>query len=243
VTARRPAGPLGRLRYRSATVAARQPPLTEETLALAVRELAAVDPDLRGIVERFGPPPMWDRPGGFATLVHIVLEQQVSLASAQAAFDRLCAALDEVTPERFLDLDDAQLLAIGFSRQKTRYVRSLAREVASGALDLDGLAELPDDDVHRALVTLTGIGPWTASIYLLMVLHRPDVWPATDIALATAVGEVKGLARRPDVEQMQTLAARWRPWRSVAARLFWHDYLSRRGRNAAGPGPAAGEIA
>ena len=211
-------------------------PLTEETLALAVGELAARDPDLRAIVERFGPPPMWDRPAGFATLVHIMLEQQVSLASAQAAFDRLCAAVDPLTPDGFLALDDTRLLAIGFSRQKTRYVRDLSQAVASGTLDLDGLARFSDADARDKLVALTGIGPWTASIYLLMVLRRPDVWPASDMALAAAVAEVKGLDRRPDPDLMEALAAPWRPWRSVAARLFWHDYLSRRGRGASGPG-------
>ena len=211
-------------------------PLTEETLALAVGELAARDPDLRAIVERFGPPPMWDRPAGFATLVHIMLEQQVSLASAQAAFDRLCAAVDPLTPDGFLALDDTRLLAIGFSRQKTRYVRDLSHAVASGALDLEGLARLSDADARDKLVALTGIGPWTASIYLLMVLRRPDVWPASDMALAAAVAEVRGLDRRPDADLLEALAAPWRPWRSVAARLFWHDYLSRRGRGASGPG-------
>ena len=211
-------------------------PLTEETLALAGGERAARDPDLAGIVERFGPPPMWDRPAGFATLVHIMLEQQVSLASAQAAFDRLCAAVDPLTPDGFLALDDTRLLAIGFSRQKTRYVRDLSHAVASGALDLEGLARLSDADARDKLVALTGIGPWTASIYLLMVLRRPDVWPASDMALAAAVAEVRGLDRRPDADLLEALAAPWRPWRSVAARLFWHDYLSRRGRGASGPG-------
>lgn len=208
-------------------------PLTEETLALAILELAARDPDLRGILERFGPPPMWDRPVGFATLVQIMLEQQVSLASAQATFGRLRAAA-ELTPDRFLEFDDAQLLAIGFNRQKTSYVRNLAREVRSGALDLEGLRRLSDDDVHRSLVAVNGIGPWTASIYLLMALRRPDVWPAADMALAAAIAAVKGLDRRPAVDQMPVLAEGWRPWRSVAARLFWHDYLSRRGRSAPG---------
>jgi DNA-3-methyladenine glycosylase II len=127
---------------------------------MAVRELAASDRDLGGIVDRFGPPPMWDRPAGFATLVHIVLEQQVSLASAQAAFDRLAEWLDELTPERFLTLGDSQLLAIGFSRQKARYVRDLAKAVSSGGIDLEGLAELSDADARRALESLTGVGPW-----------------------------------------------------------------------------------
>jgi len=203
-----------------------RPALTEETLALGVRKLAALDPELREIVERFGAPPMWDRPPGFATLVHIILEQQVSLASAQAAFDRLLGAVDELTPGRFLEFDDDRLLAIGFSRQKARYVRSLAQSIESGALDLDGLPELDDDDAYRALVALTGIGPWTASIYLLMALRRPDVWPAGDLALVTALARVKGLAVRPDGVQMEALGELWRPWRSVAARILWHDYLS-----------------
>jgi len=217
-------------------------PLTQETLAAAVRELAARDPDLAAIVERFGPPPLWDRPAGFPTLVYIVLEQQVSLASAQAAFARLCAAVNPLVPERFLELDDAQLLAIGFSRQKTRYARNLARAVAGGEMDLEGLASLADEDVVQSLVALPGIGPWTASIYLMEALLRPDVWPATDMALVAAVAEVKGLERRPDVDRMLALAEPWRPWRSVAARLFWHDYLSRRGRGAPGVASVAAPV-
>ena len=205
-------------------------PLTREGLLAAVDELAARDADLAGIVARHGPPPLWDREPGFPTLLHIVLEQQVSLASAQAAFDRLHAAADPLTPARFLELTDAELLAIGFSRQKARYGRALAEAIETGALDLDALAGLDDEAVHRALQAIPGIGPWTSTIYLLMVLGRPDVWPAGDIALAAAVGEVKGLGHRPDAVEMVELGAIWRPWRSVAARLFWHDYLARRGR-------------
>ena len=205
-------------------------PLTVGSLAVAVEELAARDADIAAIVARYGVPPLWDREPGFATLLHIVLEQQVSLASAQAAFDRLRAVADPLTPARFLDLTDAELLAIGFSRQKARYGRALAEAIRSGALDLDGLADLEDDAVHRTLQALPGIGPWTSTIYLLMVLGRPDTWPVGDIALAESVGEVKGLGHRPDVIEMAALGEAWRPWRSVAARLFWHDYLGRRGR-------------
>jgi DNA-3-methyladenine glycosylase II len=204
--------------------------LTDDALAAAVGELAARDADLAGIVARHGPPPLWDRAPGFPTLVHIVLEQQVSLASAQAAFDRLGAVTDPLTPSRFLQLSDAQLLAIGFSRQKARYGRALAEAIESGALDLESLETLDDDAVHRALQSVPGIGPWTSSVYLLMVLLRPDLWPVGDIALAASVGEVKGLGRRPDPTEMADLGEAWRPWRSVAARLFWHDYLARRGR-------------
>jgi DNA-3-methyladenine glycosylase II len=206
-------------------------PLNNASLTAAVDELAARDADLAGIVARFGPPPLWDREPGFATLVHLILEQQVSLASAAAAFDRLRAVADPLTPARFLGLTDAELLAIGFSRQKARYGRALAEAIETGALDLAALHASDDDTVHRALQSVPGIGPWTSTIYLLMVLGRPDVWPVGDIALAAAVGEVKGLDRRPEPEEMAQLGEAWRPWRSVAARLFWHDYLGRRGRS------------
>jgi DNA-3-methyladenine glycosylase II len=210
---------------------ARRSALTIEGLATAVDALAVADADLAAIVAMYGAPPLWDREPGFSTLLHIVLEQQVSLASAQAAFDRLRAAADPLTPRRFLELDDAELLAIGFSRQKARYGRALATAVGSGALELDGLAGLDDEAVHRALQAIPGIGPWTSTIYLLMVLGRPDVWPVGDIALAESVGQVKGLGHRPDATEMAVLGDAWRPWRSVAARLFWLDYLARRGRS------------
>lgn len=205
-------------------------PLTRDGLLAAVEQLAARDTDLAGIVARHGPPPLWDREPGFPTLLHIVLEQQVSLASARAAFDRLRLAADPLTPARFLALTDAEMLAIGFSRQKARYGRALAEAIDSGALELDALPGLDDDAVHKVLQAIPGIGPWTSTIYLLMVLGRPDVWPAGDMALQAAVAEVKGLGHRPDAAEMVSLGAVWRPWRSVAARLFWHDYLARRGR-------------
>jgi DNA-3-methyladenine glycosylase II len=204
--------------------------LTDTALASAVEELSVRDPDLAGIVERFGLPPLWDRRPGFGTLLHIILEQQVSLSSAQAAFDRLRAAVDPLTPTGFLTLTDADLLAIGFSRQKARYGRALAAAVEDGTLDLDGLEEEDDGAVNAALQALPGIGPWTSTIYLLMVLGRPDVWPAGDIALASSIAEVKRLERRPDAAEMEVLGEAWRPFRSVAARLFWLDYLGRRGR-------------
>ncbi len=189
-------------------------------------ELSAADPALGAVVERFGPPPLWAREPGFPTLVHLILEQQVSLASAQAAFDRLRAAADPLTPATLLRLDDAQLLAIGFSRQKARYARALAAAVEDGSLDIDGLAALDDEDVDAALTALPGIGPWTSTIYRLMVLLRPDAWPVHDIALAQALAELRGLDARPDAARMLELAEAWRPWRAVAARILWHHYLS-----------------
>ena len=152
----------------------------------------------------------------------------MSLASALAAFRRLEVAADPLTPERFLRFSDAELLAIGFSRQKARYGRAIAAAIVEGSLELDDLAVVDDHDVRRILEAIPGIGRWTSTIYLLMVLGRPDVWPAGDMALATSVGEVKELGHRPGPAEMELLGEAWRPWRSVAARLFWHEYLARR---------------
>jgi DNA-3-methyladenine glycosylase II len=202
--------------------------LTESGLLVAVDALRAVDPTLGAVVARFGPPPLWAREPGFGTLVHLILEQQVSLASAQAAFDRLQAATGEVTPTAFLHLDDGELLAIGFSRQKARYGRALATAVVDGTLDLDTLPALDDEGVDATLTALPGIGPWTATIYRLMVLLRPDAWPVHDIALAQAAAELRNLPSRPTAGEMLELAEGWRPWRAVAARILWHHYLSMR---------------
>ena len=204
-------------------------PLTEERLLEGVAVLTAQDADLAAIVHRWGPPPLWAREPGFPTLVHIILEQQVSLASARAAFDRLLALTTPLTPTRFLELDDATLRAVGFSRQKTGYSRHLAQAIVTGAFDIDGLAALPDDAARTALVARKGIGPWTADIYLLMCLGRPDVWPVGDLALQVAMQSIKGLAQRPTVVAMEKIGEAWRPWRAVAARLLWHHYLRERG--------------
>ena len=203
-------------------------PLTRETLATAVDDLAARDAVLGRIVERFGAPPLWDRRPGFPTLVQIILEQQVSLASAAAAFGRLQARLEPVTPAGFLQLTDAELLAVGFSRQKARYVRALSSALVEGTIDLQALDGRDDEAVERELLAIPGVGPWTATIYLLMALRRPDAWPASDIALAQSLAEAGGLQRRPTPDEMTVLAEAWRPWRAVAARILWHGYLETR---------------
>jgi DNA-3-methyladenine glycosylase II len=209
--------------------------LDDVGLLAAVDHVTRADPVLAAVVDRFGPPPMWAREPGFATLIHLILEQQVSLASARAAFDRLRLAVDPLTPAGLLRLDDGELLAIGFSRQKTRYARELARAVDAGTLDLDTLPALDDAAVDAALTAVPGIGPWTATIYRLMVLLRPDAWPVHDIALAQAIAELRELPTRPGPAEMLTIAERWRPWRAVAARILWHHYLSVR---ATGRAPA-----
>jgi DNA-3-methyladenine glycosylase II len=206
-------------------------PLTERTLLQAARALATNDPALAGSVARFGPPPLWAREPSFATLVHLILEQQVSLASALAAFDRLRTATGDVTPAAFLTLDDPALREIGFSRQKAGYARDLAIALTDG-FDLAALERLADEEVRRSLIDLRGIGPWTADVYLTMCLLRPDVWPHGDQALATGAMELLGLPTRLTFDELEALSERWRPYRSVAARIVWHHYLGVRGRLA-----------
>ena len=212
-----------------AAAGSRPAALTTESLAQAAATLAAADPDLGRIYAELGPPPLWARPPGFPTLVWIILEQQVSLASARAAFNKLQGALGQVTPEAFLSLDDAELKVAGFSRQKAGYCRGLARAILDGELDLDSLEALDDDAARVRLVRVKGIGVWTANIYLLMCLLRPDIWPPGDLALAAALQELKGLPARPDSAELARLAEPWRPWRAAAARLLWAYYLRPQG--------------
>jgi DNA-3-methyladenine glycosylase II len=190
--------------------------------------LAARDADLARLLAEYGAPPEWFRAPGFPTLIHIILEQQVSLASANAAFTRLLALhAAPLTPELFLKLDDAQLKGAGFSRQKTAYGRHLARSIVEGELDLEAFAAMEDAAVQAELLKVKGIGAWTADIYLLSALRRPDAWPAKDLALMIAAQEVKHLPARPTPVELETLAEPWRPHRAVAARLLWHYYLQR----------------
>ncbi|MEN8113395.1 MAG: DNA-3-methyladenine glycosylase 2 family protein [Actinomycetota bacterium] len=184
---------------------------------------------MRALTERNGTPPLWPRAPGFATLTHLILEQQVSLASAAAAYRRLEQAIGAVEPEAFLTLDDDELHRIGFSRQKTGYARGLAGGLIDGSINLDALPDLDDEEATASLLQIRGVGAWTAGCYLLFVLRRPDVWPAGDRALHVAIGDTFSLSAVPDTDEARTRAEAWRPLRSVAARLLWHDYLTRRG--------------
>ena len=205
--------------------------LTEESLPRFVAALSKLDPDLARVAREHGAPQMWAREEGFATLVITILEQQVSLASAAAAFARLLAAATPLTPEKFLTFDDAQLRAFGFSRQKALYCRLAARAVLDGELDFDALRSLDDDAARAALMKLKGVGHWTAEIYLLRALGRPDAWPSGDLALQLAAREVKRLPARPTPTELDALAEGWRPFRAVAARLLWQHYLGTRRAN------------
>lgn len=201
--------------------------LTYRSLKLHSKALAARCTHLAMVHEKYGPPPLWDRSAGFQTLVQIILEQQVSLASAKACFDKLSRRVGDVTPESLLKSSDAELKADGFSRQKTSYARHLAEAVLENRIDFDELERLSDTEVKAELIKLKGIGEWSSDIYLLMALLRPDIMPKGDVALHTAWHTLSGEAR-PTSNEFLVIAERWKPYRSVAARLLWHFYLSER---------------
>ena len=209
--------------------------LTQAHYKIALDEICAAASDLAAVVASYGPPPIWRRPAGFRTLLYLILEQQVSLASARATYAKLVARLGaEPEPVAFLALDDDDLRGVGFSRQKTRYGRILAEAVNDGRLKLDGLRRRDDQAAKAELMQLPGIGHWTADIYLMEALGRPDVWPVGDLALAVGAERVKGLDGRPDQDTLMALGEAWRPWRAVAARILWHYYLNtvRKGQGA-----------
>ena len=200
--------------------------LTSESLAEGVAELARRDRHLAAVVARHGAPPLWDRPPGFGTLVQIILEQQISLSAGRAAYGRLERLAGAVTPERVAALTEADLRGAGLTRQKSAYIRELARAIVVGDFDPNGLADLDDDGARDALIKLRGVGAWTADIYLLMALGRADIWPSGDLALVAAMREVKRMRSLPSSDRIGRITNAWRPWRAVAARVLWHHYLS-----------------
>ena len=195
--------------------------LNKKSLIKAVEYLEVRDRHLKLGVSKFGPQ-------GFKTLIYIILEQQVSLASAKAAYDKLLKKIGSITSVNFLKLSDVELKLIGFSRQKTSYGRNLADAIITERINLTELSDLDDAQAKEQLMNIKGIGPWTADIYLLMALGRPDIWPNGDIALASAVQKLKGIASRPSFKELNRMSLKWKPWRAVAARILWHYYLSER---------------
>lgn len=188
--------------------------------------LAVRDPDLAAIIRQYGYPPMWMRPNSFETLVHIILEQQVSLASALSALNKLREYVSELTPDRIIPLTDTEMRACYVSRQKAGYIRYLAQQLHSGRLDLQQLENLSDDDVRAQLIALKGIGHWTIDVYLMFVLRRADIFPIGDLAAVNALKKVKDLSAGISREEMLEVAAQWKPCRTIATMLLWHDYLS-----------------
>jgi DNA-3-methyladenine glycosylase II len=205
-----------------------QSSLNEESLARAAKQLARRDRELASILERLGPPPLWARPPGFPTLIAIILEQQVSLASAASMFARLKKNIVPFHPTRMIELGGSHLKSLGLTRQKTAYCLDLAQSLTEKRLRLSQLSRMSDADAKAALMEIKGLGAWSADVYLLMVLLRPDIFPATDLALITALTKLKQLPSRATAKQLLEMAEAWRPYRSVAARMLWQYYLARR---------------
>jgi DNA-3-methyladenine glycosylase II len=202
-----------------------------EGLVEGIAVLAA-EPLFAGMLARAGPPRFRRRRNGFGTLLHIILEQQVSIDAAAAMHKRLVELCSPLGPETFLALDDATLRSCGFSRQKMGYARQFAEMVGSGGFDFARLAAADDEAATAQLLSIRGIGRWSAEVYLLFALGRADVWPAADLGLQVAIGEELNLGSRPGELELRLLGERWRPWRSVATCLFWQSYLHARGRTA-----------
>ncbi|HEY6976170.1 MAG TPA: DNA-3-methyladenine glycosylase 2 family protein [Chitinophagaceae bacterium] len=186
------------------------------------------DSDLKKITTQYGYPPFWSRVPSFATLIHIILEQQVSLASAKAAFLKLEAKIGHIIPEKILLLTDDEMKSCYFSRQKIKYARHLADAIVNGELNIEQLNNLPDDLVRTELKKIKGIGDWTVDVYLMMVLHRCDCFAGGDIALMKSIKEVKGLPPLTSKEEILIITETWKPYRTIAAFILWHAYIKKR---------------
>lgn len=206
--------------------------LTEKLFQRGIQELIRRDLDLKMVIDKWGSPPFWTHDDGFPGIVLDILSQQVSLESAKATFTKLERISGVVDPEKFLLLDDKMLKKIGFSRQKMMYVRGVAHSTLKNELNFDELKSLDDDQVRERLISLKGIGGWTANTYLLFALRRSDIWPSGDLALIKAVYDVKDITTVLSEQDIVNVTRKWKPWRSVAARILWHYYLKEHGRDS-----------
>lgn len=191
-------------------------------------KLARKDKDLRSVIKQYGYPPLWGRVPSFATLIHIILEQQVSLASAKAAFLKLEAKIGHITPEKVLLLTDEEMKACYFSRQKIIYARHLASSMMNGELSITELIKMDNENLRTTMKKLKGIGDWTVDVFMMMALHRCDCFPTGDIALMKSIKEVKSLDNNTTKEEVLLIANKWKPYRTVAAFILWHAYIKKR---------------
>lgn len=192
----------------------------------ATKNLIKIDPDLEKIYKQVGLPKYWDRPNNFSSILQFILEQQVSIASAKAVFEKLLQINPDIYSENFLKIGDSDLRQAGFSKQKILYSRIFAEEVSNGKLDFEQISLLSEAQIKERLTHIKGIGNWTVNCYLIFCLNRTDIWPAGDLALNKALCVLKNLDEIPDQKKSHEIANAWKPWRSAAARLLWHYYLS-----------------
>ncbi len=192
------------------------------------------DADLKAIIDKQGYPPLWTRPNIFQTLILTILEQQVSLASAYAAYKKLKEKIGFVTPKKILALSAEELRSCYFSRQKTVYAKELATAIVKKKISLKKLSLASDEEIRTTLKEVKGIGDWTVDVYLIHALHRTDLFPLGDVGLVTSLKEVKGLERTAKKAEMLAVAEPWRPYRTIATMILWHYYITKRGLKVIG---------
>lgn len=189
--------------------------------------LTTKDPTLKTVIDKYGFPTIQFRDQGFAAMVHIILEQQVSIASARATYRKLLDHVGEITPENILNTSDEAMRGCGISRQKTLYVKDMAQMILSGDLDFTALEHWTEVKIREKLLAIKGVGNWTIDVYLMFCLQSPDIIPLGDIAIRNAIKELYGAET---IEEMEALARDWQPFRTYASYILWHDYLCKRGR-------------
>ena len=194
----------------------------------SITELPKIDPIFAAILDQYGIPDMQSRPEGFESLCRIILEQQVSLMSAQATYEKLCAKINSFSAKEILSLTTAEMRNATVSKQKSSYMKGLATAILDGKLALDTLSKLSPIEAKESLITIKGIGPWTAQVYLVFCLQVADVFPQGDVALINTVVELTGIEK----EEVQSKSEDWAPHRTSAALLLWHHYLKKRGRSS-----------
>jgi len=195
-----------------------------------IEHLLSIDKTFSLIRNKYGDPPAWSRPEGFVSLIRIILEQQISLASANAHFLKLTGYLNELTPEAIIKLTGEEMRNCQISRQKALYLKALSDAVLSGVLEIEKLSGLSEDEVRKILTSIKGIGNWTTDIYLMFCLQSKNIFPSGDIAVINTVKELWGLKSK---EEIIALAETWKPFKSIATYFLWHYYLSKRNRYSA----------
>jgi DNA-3-methyladenine glycosylase II len=205
-------------------------PLPPKDAQRALKVLARRDPDLRRVEAEAGPLPWRVREAGFSGLLNAIVGQQISNQAAAAIWGRCCGLRDCLTPTGFLALEEAELRAAGLSRPKIAHGRAVAEAFCTGVLATEALAAMSDEEAVRTISSVRGLGVWSAEIYLLFALQRPDVFPAGDLALQAATADLKGLSTRPGPAALREIAVLWQPYRALAARLLWHWWRHVTGR-------------
>lgn len=191
-----------------------------------IQQLTQAEPIFQNIIVRYGMPKITTRKAGFGALVHLILEQQVSIASAKSCYIKI-ENHSPIIPKNLLLISNEQFKTLGVSKQKTLYIKNLAQQIVDNTIDIENLHTLPNEEIFKKLTSLKGIGSWTAQVYMMFCLQNPDIFPVGDIAVQKTMQELFGCTT---IQQMEEKANQWKPYRSYATYILWHHYLSIRNR-------------